>query len=103
MGDILKMRFLRSLKLPTCRITDIASITKTPPMITSSSSCLVQMAAVPSAPPIASEPVSPMNTLAGWQLNHRKPKAAPASAIRNTESSPMYKLCGITRYSTDMK
>ena len=46
MGDILKMRFLRSLKLPTCRMTDIASITKMPPKMTSNNSCLVQIAAV---------------------------------------------------------
>ncbi len=27
--------------------------------------------------PIASEPESPMNTCAGWTLNHRKPSRAP--------------------------
>ena len=46
-------------------MTDAASITNTPPMMINNNSCLVQIAAVPSAPPIASEPVSPMKTFAG--------------------------------------
>src|ERR1035438_6010518 len=32
MGAILKMRFLRNLYEPTCRITDSASMTNTPPI-----------------------------------------------------------------------
>ena len=51
-------------------------------------SCLVTTATAPSAPPIASEPVSPMNTMAGGALNHRKPRPAPISAAQNTASSP---------------
>ena len=39
----------------------------------------VQTATVPNSPPKASEPVSPMNTLAGLQLNHRKPAQADAT------------------------
>ena len=36
----------------------------------------------PKAPPIDSEPVSPMKTMAGGALNQRKPKPAPQSVIR---------------------
>ena len=43
----------------------------------------------PSAPPIDSEPVSPMNTMAGGALNQRKPRPAPTSAPQNTASSPV--------------
>ena len=40
-------------------------------------------------PPMASDPVSPMKTLAGWQLNHRNPSPAPTSAMQSTASSPL--------------
>ena len=43
---------------------------------------------MPSAPPIASAPVSPMNTCAGCALNHRNPSAAPISAPQKIVSSP---------------
>ena len=43
---------------------------------------------MPSEPPIASDPVSPMNTCAGWQLNHKNPRPAPMSAAQNTVNSP---------------
>ena len=39
-------------------------------------------------PPSASEPVSPMNTIAGGALNHRKPSPAPTSVPQKTTSSP---------------
>ena len=42
---------------------------------------------MPSAPPSASEPTSPMNTSAGYELNQRKPRLAPTSAPQNTVSS----------------
>jgi len=42
----------------------------------------------PRAPPFASDPVSPMNTIAGGALNQRKPRLAPTSAPHNTASSP---------------
>ena len=54
-----------SLKEATCRITERASITKRPPTEKSSSSCLIRMATVPSAPPRARLPTSPMKTWAG--------------------------------------
>ena len=52
MGAMRKIRLPRSLKLPTCRMTDIASMTKTPPTRTSSTSCFVQMAMAPSTAPM---------------------------------------------------
>ena len=75
------------LKLATWTITDTASSTNSPPMITSTSSCLVMMLIVPSAAPIDNDPVSPMKTLAGGALNHRKPRLAPTIAAQNTISS----------------
>ena len=53
------------LKLSTCKITETASMTNTPPTTTSRSSCLQQIATTPSMPPMASDPVSPMKTFAG--------------------------------------
>ena len=52
-------------------------------------SCLVATAMAPSAPPSASEPVSPMKIMAGGALNHRKPRPAPISAPQTTASSPV--------------
>ena len=49
---------------------------------------MVTTLTAPSAPPMASEPVSPMNTMAGGALNHRKPSPAPTRAPQNTASSP---------------
>ena len=70
-------------------MTDTASITKTPPTNIRRSSCLQQMAMMAMNPPMASEPVSPMNTWAGWALNQRKPRPAPAIAAQSTVSSPL--------------
>ena len=47
------------------------------PTIGSKSHCPVMKAAVASDAPIASAPVSPMNTWAGWALNQRKPSSEP--------------------------
>ena len=72
----------------TWMMTETVSTTNRPPTIISTISCLVATATAPSAPPSASEPVSPMNTAAGGALNHRKPSPAPISAEQNTASSP---------------
>src|SRR2546425_9533408 len=45
----------------TCSITDTASAANTPPAMSSRNSALSMIATVPSAPPMAREPVSPMN------------------------------------------
>ncbi len=70
-------------------MTERASATNTPPTSTSHSSRLISTATVPSAPPSANEPVSPMNTSAGWLLYQRNPSAAPNTAAQNTVSSPL--------------
>ena len=69
-------------------MTESVSATNTPPTSTSQNSRLMSTAMVPRAPPRANDPVSPMNTLAGWQLYHRKPSEAPRTAAQNTVSSP---------------
>src|SRR6185436_10302270 len=76
-----------SLNEATWMITDSASITNTPPTMPSSSSCLMRMATVPSAAPSASEPTSPMNTSAGYELYQRNPNEAPTSAPQKMVSS----------------
>ena len=102
-GAINRMRrpspYLRLVYLnqPTWIITDSASTTKTPPMIASAISCRVITAIVPSAPPSASAPTSPMNTCAGCALNHRNAKPAPAIAAQKISSSPAPGMCGNSR------
>ena len=54
-----------------------ASSTNTTPITGSSSQWPVISARIASAPPSASEPVSPMKICAGCALNHRKPSTAP--------------------------
>ena len=76
------------LKYSTWIITDRVSATNTPPMMNSTISWRTITAMVPSAAPNASAPTSPMNTSAGYALNHRKPSPAPASAPQITASSP---------------
>src|SRR6266567_102947 len=51
MGAMRKMRLPRSLNEPTCRITETASNTKTPPTKNSRISCLIMTAITPSVPP----------------------------------------------------
>ena len=69
-----------TLKKPTCSITDSVSTTNRPPRMSSSSSVRVRIAKPASAPPSASEPVSPMKIAAGEAFHHRKPKQAPVMA-----------------------
>ena len=54
-----------ALKYPICIITESVSITKSPPTIGKTSSCLTQIAAVASTPPKNKELVSPIKTCAG--------------------------------------
>ncbi len=74
-------------KANTWMATDSASITKMPPISTSSTSVLVITASAATAPPSPSAPVSPMNTDAGNELNHRKPTHAPTSAAHSSARS----------------
>ncbi len=57
-------------------------------MMSSTISWRTMTAMVPSAAPSASAPTSPMNTSAGYALNHRKPRPAPPIAPQITASSP---------------
>src|SRR5579864_5007345 len=92
------MRFLRSLYDPTCRITDTASMTNTPPMKGSSSSCLMITATVPMAPPSASDPTSPMNTSAGCALYQRNPIDDPTIAPQKIVNSATWGIRCNSRY-----
>jgi len=87
-GAIRKSRLpLVALKNPTWRITDRVWITNSPPSRASSTSVRVRMANPASAPPSASEPVSPMKIFAGEAFHHRKPKHAPVIAAATTARS----------------
>ena len=63
-GAILKTRRPVSLKDATWIITESASARNTPWMMALTTSFLEKTASPPSAPPSASEPMSPMKTLA---------------------------------------
>ena len=90
-------RRLVYLNQVTCNITDSASTTKMPPMMASTISCRTMTAMVPSAPPSASAPTSPMNTWAGWVLNHKNARPAPAMAAQKINNSPAPGMCGSSR------
>ena len=64
-------------------MTESVIVTNRPPRMTTSSSVRVRIARPASAPPRASEPVSPMKILAGEAFHHRKPKHAPMPAGRD--------------------
>ena len=68
-------------------MTDAASSTKMPPMMRRSTSWRITIAMKARRPPSASDPVSPMNIVAGLQLNHRKPRHAPTIAPETIASS----------------
>ena len=78
---------LVALNQVTCSITESVSTTNSPPRMTSSSSVRVRIAKPASAPPSASEPVSPMKIAAGEAFHHRKPKQAPVIAAATTARS----------------
>src|SRR3954469_17883822 len=99
MGAILKTRLPVSLNDATCTITLSVSSTKMPPHTTSVNSFLVSTASMPSAPPSESEPTSPMNTAAGYVLNHKKPVPAPIIAPQKIANSPEPWIYGIFKYS----
>ena len=63
----------------TWMITDVVSMTNSPPSTTSRSCVLVTIASAPISPPSASAPVSPMKIRAGAAFHHRNPAAAPTA------------------------
>src|SRR5688572_26812949 len=103
MGAILKTRCPVSLNEATWMITDSASMTKTPPTIGSSSSCLMRMATVPSAPPSASDPTSPMKMSAGYELYQRNPRLAPTKDPQKIVNSAAGEKRTSSRYSASTR
>src|SRR4029077_8013464 len=89
MGAILNTRWPVILNDATWMTTDSASITNTPPTMSSSISCLMRIATVARAAPSASEPTSPMKISAGYELYQRNPREAPTSDPPNTVNSPI--------------
>ena len=45
---------------------------------------------MPKAAPKAKEPTSPINTSAGYELNHKNPKPAPTIAVQAIVSSAAF-------------
>src|SRR3954452_11695567 len=86
-GAIRKTRFRKRWNEKTWMATDRASITKMPPMMRSSTSVWVITAMAAIAPPRPRDPVSPMNTAAGNELNHRKPMLAPTRQAHMSASA----------------
>src|SRR5699024_7061703 len=82
-GLILQTRLPVVLKEITWIITDNVSKTHTPPIITSSISIFVIIAIPAIAAPSDKEPVSPINSLAGWVLKTKNPSSAPTVANAN--------------------
>ena len=75
-------------------ITDSVMMTNSPPRMTMSSSVRVMIASPASAPPRASEPVSPMKILAGEAFHQRNPKQAPMQ--RRPRESARSSGCGVS-------
>src|SRR3989338_674592 len=80
-------RLPRHLYDATCSMTDSASATNTPPMITSHNAVWLKRLMAPTAAPRPSEPTSPKKTEAGWLLNQRKPTHAPARLAHHGTSA----------------
>ena len=87
-GAILNILLPVSLNDKICTITDTVSNTKRPPIITNTNSCLDADAVTPITPPSDNEPVSPIKTIAGGALNHKKPNPDPIIAPNKTVISP---------------
>ncbi|CAB4943527.1 unannotated protein [freshwater metagenome] len=82
-----KTRLRKVLKEKTWMITESASMTKTPPMTRRSSSVLVMIAMPATRPPSPSDPVSPMNTVAGCALYQRNPTQPPTAQAARSDRS----------------
>ena len=68
-----------------------------PPRMIERSSFFVKTAHMPSPPPSASAPTSPMKTCAGYVLYQRNPMPAPTMAPQKIESSPTLVMAGMSR------
>ena len=68
-----------------------------PPIIDKMISCLVATAIAPIAPPIDKDPVSPIKTIAGGALYHKKPNPEPIKATQIITNSPVSLTYGILK------
>ena len=91
-GAIRKTRLPVSWNQLTWIITESASITKMPPTTPSRISCRISTAIVPSAPPSASEPTSPMNSVRRVRVEPEE--AEPAADHRAAEDRRAGRLPG---------
>ncbi len=73
-------------KKPIWMTSERTSSTNRPPMIAARISVRDRIDRPASAPPRASEPVSPMKIFAGLAFHHRNPKHAPVIAAATTAS-----------------
>lgn len=80
------MRRFVSLNASTCIITDMLDHTNIMPAIGRRSSARENTAAVAAAAPRPREPVSPIITEAGLELNTRYPNSPPSRDTQNAES-----------------
>ena len=87
-GAIINTLLPVSLNEITCIITETVSKTNKPPIIASTISCFTIIATEAIEPPRDSEPVSPINILAGGALYQRKPKQDPTIEPQKIDSSP---------------
>ena len=85
------------LEEATCSITDAVSSTKIPPMTQRDHFLAHDHGDDAEAAPIASAPTSPMKTCAGYVLNQRNPRPAPASEAQKIRSSPAPRNRGMPR------
>jgi hypothetical protein len=86
-GAMRNTRLRKVWKEKTWMSTLSASSTKIAPRSSSRISVFVMTAIPAIAPPSPSDPVSPMNTVAGNALNQRKPTHAPTRQPASTERS----------------
>ena len=83
----------------TCIITETVSRTNNPPIIANTISCFVATAIAPIALPTDNDPVSPIKTIAGGALYHKKPKPEPIKAAQIIANSPVPDMKGSFKYS----
>ena len=69
-------------------MTDIVSITKSPPATANTISCFKRIDITANEAPKDWEPVSPINIEAGLELNHKKPSNAPIDDVQKITNSP---------------
>ena len=73
-----------SLYDPTCKITETVVIINMKLIIGNINCNLENTARTEIAAPRPKDPVSPINTFAGYELNFKNPKHAPVNAAANT-------------------